>query len=147
MTTLGIFCLSRNPTQDLMLVGRGVIADFVFFVQSPHLILSHNVLTDFVANPSLCGDLNVAHADCDVNDWKVALEQTRIHYSCALKRTRLICPSPTPSHHNNTLVLPQKKRNKAAGFCDAERENFGLLVGGDGNEITDEQRAKRYAKH
>lgn len=55
-----------------------------------------------------CGDLNVAHADTDVNDWK-------------------------------------KKRNKSPGFCDAERENFGIVVGGDGSIITDEQRQKRTA--
>uniref|UniRef100_A0A6U3BJL7 Endonuclease/exonuclease/phosphatase domain-containing protein n=1 Tax=Lotharella globosa TaxID=91324 RepID=A0A6U3BJL7_9EUKA len=53
-----------------------------------------------------CGDLNVAHGDEDVADWK-------------------------------------KKRNKSPGFCDGERENFGLIVGGDGEEISDEQRKKR----
>jgi len=53
-----------------------------------------------------CGDLNVAHGDNDVADWK-------------------------------------KKRNKVPGMCDGERENFGFIVGGDGKEITDEQRAKR----
>ncbi|GAB5369186.1 hypothetical protein AAMO2058_001384000 [Amorphochlora amoebiformis] len=52
-----------------------------------------------------CGDLNVAHGDVDVANWKA-------------------------------------KRNKVPGFCDAERENFGIIVGGEG-PITEKVRSKR----
>ena len=46
------------------------------------------------------------------------------------------------AHRDQDVMDPKKKRNKVPGFCDAERENFGEIVGGDG-PISDEDRAKR----
>jgi len=47
--------------------------------------------------------------------------------------------------HGDCDVFDMKaKRNKAPGCTDSERENFGLLVGGQGN-ITEEQRTRRTA--
>merc|ERR1712094_112357 len=46
------------------------------------------------------------------------------------------------AHRDCDVMDPKKKRNKSPGFHDSERENFGLVVGGDG-PITDEARQKR----
>eukprot|EP00949_MAST-11_sp_MAST-11-sp1_P004492 g4492.t1 len=57
----------------------------------------------------ICGDMNVAHADEDIQEGR-----------------------------------PKSRRNKVSGFTDAERENMGLLIGGDG-VIPEELRKKRTA--
>jgi exodeoxyribonuclease III len=46
------------------------------------------------------------------------------------------------AHGDNDIYNPKKKRNKAPGFNDAERENLGLLIGGAGH-ITEHQYNKR----
>ena len=46
------------------------------------------------------------------------------------------------AHGDDDVKDPMKKRNKTPGFTDAERENFGSLVGGLGH-VTSEQMKKR----
>ena len=48
------------------------------------------------------------------------------------------------AHRDCDVKDPQKKRNKTPGFCDGERENFGLVVGGSG-PISEAAKAKRTA--
>uniref|UniRef100_A0A7S2XGU9 Endonuclease/exonuclease/phosphatase domain-containing protein n=1 Tax=Lotharella oceanica TaxID=641309 RepID=A0A7S2XGU9_9EUKA len=52
------------------------------------------------------------------------------------------CGDMNVIHGDCDVVNMKAKRNKAPGCCDSERENFGMIVGGQG-AITEQQRAKR----